>query len=199
MGNIFRLAILCAAFITILACKGVPDERAQKLYDLATHYGEQNDYQQTVEILQKITIDFPDSDLAKKAEEEIPEYQGLERLFIENKRKELLSKLISLSRTLENYHTRYLSYPLAVTDLEKLPTSFVKDFSDSWENPIHYKPTYSSDNIPRHAPDGYVLASFGKDGLPGGSGPDKDSFYKKDSQSQRGQELGQIFGEAPPN
>lgn len=195
MRNIVQFIFLVLFFSFVLACKTPPDPNAQKLYDLAMLYYDQDEYQRTVEILQRITIEFADTELAKTAENDIPKCQDLERIFIENKRTDLRSKFLSLSRTLENYHTRYLSYPLSSSDLEKLPASFVKDFTDSWTHPIHYKPTYSSSAVPKHAPDGYVLASFGKDGLPGGSGPDRDSFFKKASVNEDGEELGEIFME----
>lgn len=187
MGRAFQIVILILAVSVTMNCQRPPDPRAQQLYDLATLYYDRNEYQRGVEILQRITIEFADSDLAKTAEAEIPDYKKLEKLLIENKRRDMLSKYYSLARALENYNSRYLSYPLSTADLEKLPASFVTDLTDSWSHPIHYKPTYSSESVPRHAPDGYVLASFGKDGLPGGTGPDKDSFFTA------GEEKGQFL------
>lgn len=193
MGNAIQYFALILFLLTIPACKTQTDPNAQALYDLADFYYERSEYQRSVDILQRITIEFAGTELAKLAENEIPKYQELERLLVENKRTDLRAKFFSLSRTLENYQTRYLAYPISSNDLDKLPASFVKDFSDSWAHPIFYKPTYSSDAIPRHAPDGYVLASFGKDGLPGGTGPNRDSFFKKDSVDKDGEELGEIF------
>jgi len=177
MGRAFQILFLLLAVSVAMNCQKPPDPRAQQLYDLATLYFDRDEYQRGVEILQRITIEFADSKLAETAETEIPNYQNIEQIFIENKRTDMLAKYYSLARALENYNSRYLSYPLATSDLEKLPSSFVKDLTDSWSHPIHYKPTYSSDSVPKHAPDGYVLASFGKDGLPGGTGLDKDSFF----------------------
>ena len=190
MGRAIVLISLLFAVSVMMNCKTPPDPRAQQLYDLATLYYDRDEYQRGVEILQRITIEFADSELAKTAETEIPKYQKLEQVLIENKRTDMLAKYYSLARALENYNSRYLSYPLSTSDLEKLPASFVKDLTDTWSHPIHYKPTYSSDAVPRHAPDGYVLASFGKDGLPGGTGPDKDSFFKA------GEEIGQFLFES---
>lgn len=193
MGNAIRPFSLLLLLLMIPACTPPSDPNAQKLYDLANFYYDRSEYQRSVEILQRITIEFAGTELAGRAENEIPKYQDLERLWVENKRTDLRSKFFSLSRTLENYHSRFLSYPLSSADLDKLPASFVKDFSDGWGHTILYKPTYSSEDVPRHAPDGYVLASFGKDGLPGGSGPNRDSFFKKDSVNKDGEELGEIF------
>lgn len=162
----------------IISCSSRAEDNARKLYELANRYHEKREFDKAVEILQRIRIDYENTEYAKRAEFEIPEYQELQQLLIRNQTRSIQTGFSGIGRALENYKVRFLAYPLTPSDLDKLPVLVVPEWDDFWGNPIFYKPLYSSENVPRHAPDGYVLASFGRDGLPGGTDENKDHFYK---------------------
>ncbi|CAM2006962.1 type II secretion system protein GspG [Acanthopleuribacter pedis] len=172
---------ICFALLVIgglAACKDEKAEKAKQLYDRAELYAERRQFAQAIEIMQRIQIDYGETEYGPRSEKMIDDYRGLERLVLDNDRQEIRSKFSRIHRALDNYRVRFLSYPITTEDMKKLPSVVNPEWVDPWGNPIYYKPTYSSNRIPRRAPDGYVLASFGKDGLPGGTGQDLDLFYK---------------------
>jgi tetratricopeptide (TPR) repeat protein len=173
-----RIFIALALLITIAACSDGRDERAQKLYDLVQYHLDEGNYDKAIEVLQRITIDYENTETARTAEEEISEYRDLIQLTMTTQRRSLETSFASLGRALENYKTRYRAYPIEEKELEKLPEDLVPDTLDPWGNPIYYKPLYSSPDTPSRMPDDYVLGSFGADGLPGGVDQNKDFFYQ---------------------
>jgi hypothetical protein len=175
----FRQSVLVLGVAFMLfSCAQQNNEIPAKLMDLQDQYAQDRNFEMAVEILQIITVDYSDSPYAEEAADLIQEYENLQKILLENQRNTIKASFQRINRALENYKTRYLAYPLTPNDLDKLPKVVIPDWQDVWGNPIRYRPTYSEDSVQRHAPDGYVLASFGKDGLPGGVGTDKDYFFK---------------------
>ena len=173
------LPVLVIAFMALFSsCTNPNEEPAARLYQLTDRYSEKKDYDRAIKILQRININYPKTQYAKKAEEEIAQYLTLQKLYIDNQRHSIQTTFSGIGRALENYKIRFLAYPLTKKDLEKLPAVVIPEWDDAWGNPIFYKPLYSSENVLRRAPDGYALASFGADSLPGGTGMDGDYFYK---------------------
>ncbi|CAM2067768.1 Type II secretion system protein GspG [Sulfidibacter corallicola] len=181
MKLLFRVGLLMCALIS-LGCKDEDTEKAKKLYDRADLYAERREFRQAIEILQRIQIDYSETSYAKKAENEIEELQRVQNMLIDNERDSIHSNFQRIHRALEHYKVRFLAYPLTPEDLKKLPPVVTPEWEDPWGNPIHYKPTYSSARIPKRAPDGYVLATFGKDGLPGGVGQDQDRYFSNNKE-----------------
>ncbi len=176
MFRSFLCIILC---LTFLGCSDKASQNAERLYALVDYYGQERQYDQAIATLQRIRIDYENTDLAAKAEDEIGRYQELKDILIRNQKSRLKTGFEGIGRALENYKTRYQAYPLTSSDLDKLPSTMIPEWDDPWGNPIYYKPVYSSPSVPRHSPDNYVLASFGGDGLPGGKAQDKDFFFQE--------------------
>jgi len=170
--------ILFAAALFLVGCADPREKEAEQLYARANQYLESDRYEQGIKVLQTIRIEFEDTTYADRAEAEISEYENLQDLRLQNIRRKIHDRFSQIGMALENYRTRFLAYPLTPKDLEKLPTFVVPDWDDYWGNQVYYTPTYSSSDLPAHSPDGYALATFGEDGLPGGNGPDQDHFYK---------------------
>lgn len=171
--------LLCLCISLALLCCGEKDEsQVEKLYNLATSYANDRQFEQAIQVLQSIRINFEDSPLALKAENEISQYQDLITMLLANQQRATHTKFSRIHLALENYKARFLVYPLTPKDLEKLPRLVVPEWEDVWNHVIHYTATYSRPDRPKHSPDGYALASFGEDGLPGGEGANKDHFYK---------------------
>lgn len=180
-----RVLLVLALLLVIGGCANRQEERAAQLYDLVEyHLGKQN-YDKAIEILQRITIDYANTDIARRAEGEISEYQNLKQITMGSQWRTLETSFASLGVALENYKTRYQAYPLVVERLNKLPEEMVPETQDPWGNPIYYKPLYSMPNTPRRLPDNYVLGSFGADGLPGGVDQNKDFFYQNGELRER--------------
>ncbi len=185
----FRCFLWVAAVAFFLAgCADQAEEQASQMYELAGKYAQDRQFDQAIKVLQSVRINYENTATAQRAEDEIAEYQKLQRLQNDNQMRKLTSSFHSIGRALENYKVRFLSYPLTREDIsDKLPALVAPEWVDPWGRDIFYKPTYSSD-APRHAPDGYALGSFGADGLPGGTNQDQDHFY------QNGQETDRIIG-----
>lgn len=178
---------ICFALLLVgglVSCKDEKAEKAKLLYDRAELYAERRQFAQAIEIMQRIQIDYGETEFGPRSEQMIEDYQGLQQLVLENDRQEIRSKFKRINRALENYRVRFLAFPITPEDMKKLPSVVNPEWVDPWGNPIYYKPTYSSNRIPRRAPDGYVLACFGKDGLPGGSDQDLDLFYRDNKETQ---------------
>lgn len=174
-----RVLVCIAATFMLVTCNENQDEiQAKKLYDMAITYRDAREYTKAVEILQRVRIDYESSEYATRAENEIIEYKKLQDILLNNQKNQIEQTFSRIHQSLDNYRARFLVYPITPSDLEKLPRVRMPEWNDVWGNRILYTPTYSSPDIPRHSPDGYALASFGMDGLPGGQGRDRDHFFK---------------------
>jgi len=163
--------------MVLIGCENQDDINARKLYEAAQTYGDTYEYDKAIELLQRITIDYSDTEMAVRAESEIEDLERLQLLSLENKRNVISQKFTRIALALENYKLRYLSYPLTTVDLEKLPPELIPNFKDDWGNLIQYRAYAQPEGNPLE-PDSYVLGYFGKSGLPGGTGLDQDHFYQ---------------------
>jgi len=175
---------MCLA-LALVGCKEEQDP-AEALYKNAVKYAEKGQFDQTIKTLQLISVNYEDSEYAVKAANEITQYEELVAVAKANQKRNIQQKFSRIHLALENYKARFLVYPLTPGDLEKLPRLVVPEWEDAWGHQIFYAPTYSKPDLPKHLPDGYALASFGEDGLPGGEGAKSDYFYKD------GREVGQV-------
>jgi len=173
-----KFACVLALAGCLIGCANKAEEQAAQMYELAGQYAKDRQFDQAIKVLQNIRINFEDTGAAGKAEDEISEYQRLKELHSNNQQTKVTTAFQNIGRALENYKVRFGFFPLMRKDLEKLPPDMNPEWNDPWGRPVHYKPTYSSGDLPRYEPDGYILASFGADGLPGGVDVDSDYFFK---------------------
>ena len=178
MFRIF-VKILFLTFVLLnFSCSRQEEEQAAGLHALATRYSEAGEYVSAIEVLERLQANYSKSSYAKTTRSEIDQYRGLLKMLIENQRRASHKAFSDIARVLELYKNQYNHYPLTPKDLEKLGLQEMPKWRDPWDDTIYFKPLYSSAKVPKRAPDGYVLASFGKDGLPGGLGQDQDRFFK---------------------
>lgn len=188
-----RFSVSILGLMAVLVCSGCEllqkdnsEDQAAELYKFVETYTDKREYDKAIEILQRITIDYESSSYAEKSEEEIEQYKQLRDLLLENEKREINDAFRRIGRALENYKARFLVYPLTPNDLKKLP-AIVRPpkWQDVWGHTIYYKPLYSDPSVSADSPDGYALASFGMDGLPGGEGRDRDHMFETGQTVQR--------------
>lgn len=167
--------------LLLLGCEDRREKDAETLYQAAMQYSEEGEYDKAIELLRRMTIDYTETEASSKAERDIDSIMTLQQMLVDNQRSRISQKFKKIAVALEQYQLRYLSYPLTVQDLEKLPPSLVPEFLDEWDHPILYKPYVNPDGDPTR-PDNYALASFGKDGLPGGKGLNQDRFFQNEKE-----------------
>jgi len=185
MRRLTAFWVLIVGILFISGCSNQAENNARMLYDAAERHSESREYEKAIELLQRIQIDYMDTEIAGLAEKEIDSLQNLQLMLIDNQRTKIAQKFMRIALALDNYKLRYLAYPLTLKNLDKLPANLIPEVVDEWSNPIFYR-AYSSPGVLPHLPDNYALASFGKDGLSGGKGLDQDRFY------QNGKEVPQL-------
>ena len=173
----WRYAILVGVCALLLHCEDKKEKEAQKLYDAAIQYSNNQDYDKALELLQRIKVEYLESKTADKAETQIESIENLRHMLMDNQRAKINQRFTRIALALDNYKRRYRAYPITLEDLKKLPEDIVPEFKDDLGNPIFYR-GYPSEGISELEPDNYALGCFGSDGLPGGKGKDSDYFYQ---------------------
>lgn len=184
MKDCFYACLIAMTTLVLVACEDRKDAEAKRIYEAAMNYSKKDDYPHAIELLQRITVDYTETETAVRAEREIETLENLYLMVIENKRTKVSQKFTRIALALDQYRLRYLSYPLTTGDLNKLPPDHVPELVDEWGNPFYYR-AFASDGTPEYEPDNYVLASFGEDGLPGGSGLNQDRFYQNGKETDQ--------------
>jgi len=185
MAHSWLVVVGILSIWVLWGCEDQAEMNAKKLYDAAQIYSENREYEKAIELLQRINIDYSETETATRAAQEIQQLQDLYFMLIDNQRSKMSQKFMRIALALDNYKLRYLSYPLTTKDLEKLPSDLIPEFADEWGNLILYR-AYASEEADPAEPDNYALASCGEGGLPGGSGSSQDYFY------QNGKEVAQL-------
>lgn len=185
MRHVVSVGLCIAGLLLTWGCSNQSESNARMLYEAAERHSENREYEKAIELLQRIQIDYMDTETARLAEKEIDSLQNLQQMLIDNQRTKISQKFMRIALALDNYKLRYLSYPLTLKNLDKLPANLIPEVVDEWSNPIFYR-AYCSEGVLPQLPDNYALASFGKDGLSGGKGLDQDRFY------QNGKEVTQL-------
>lgn len=171
--------------ISLIRCEDRKEKEAQRLYDAAISYSQREDYDRALELLQRVRVEFTETNTSLNAENQIEEIEKLRSMLMSRQQGRMNQRFLRIALSLDNYKRRYRSYPLTVEDLKKLPPEMQPELLDEDGNPIHYR-AYSSPGVSAMEPDQYALASFGTDGLPGGRGKAADYFY------QNGKDVGQL-------
>lgn len=177
----FRLILAAAALFILAGCNNQREQEAKQLYQLYEYYMENSEFDKCIKILQRLQIDYEDTEVAELLQSDIETVEELRQIRMDNSLNEVENTFSRIGIRLDSYHKIFKSYPVTVSDLDKIASANTTDWNDPWGNAIYYKPVYSSPDLPAHKPDGYVLACFGRDSLPGGDGLDRDHFFKNGS------------------
>jgi hypothetical protein len=158
-----RGAARCGLLIALClaGCKGAA-RSADDLYARGSAKIASGEYREGVALMQRILDGYPETAAAGRVRADWSYYQELLTIEAERLPVRAAEDLRHLGRAAEAYRRREGRYPpdlqaLVPKDLARLP-------ADPWGNPYSY----------RLDGRGYVLATLGRDGAPGGTGEDRD-------------------------
>jgi general secretion pathway protein G len=147
------------------------EERAERLYDKAQSQVEQGELQSAIEIYETIVDRYPGTVTARNARRQIVLYRGLEDAVRSYPVRVARDLIVETARGIERYRRRTRTWP---PDLERLvPDYLPKVPTDPWGRVLLYQVKARGR--------GYILACFGADGEPGGTGDAADWFVEDGS------------------
>jgi len=163
--KIFSILITLILSISI-SCSDNQSPQADLILGEAHKASMNGDYQLASSLLEEIINKYPNTSAANIAAEEFDTFKNFAIRAKEEKPREVIDKIKQVARAVELYNHQKGKFPknLDVLIPKYLPTRPY----DSWDNLILYKKTKK----------GYMIACFGKDGVPGGNGNSKDFFLQ---------------------
>jgi hypothetical protein len=171
MGILLLLALL-------IGCSNPREREAQVIFDTATKYADQFEFEKAKELFIRIETDYADTSLVERASEEVILIEELLNQKNFAKQETINKKFLEIALALEDFFYRYNHFPPSTADLKRLENTFIPEFSDDQGVPILYKPYTQTSNENPQRPTRYVLAYYGNDLLPGGKGEDQDFFFQ---------------------
>lgn len=160
------LILLFFSIFLLFGCSESEDPQAALILDEANKASMEGDYQLATELLTEIMNKYPNTTAAKIAAEQYDTFNNFAQRSKEEKTKEIVDKVKHVARAVELYKHQKGKFPNSLDDL--IPKYLPSRAYDVWDNLILYK-KYKK---------GYIIASFGKDGVPGGSKNNKDIFLQ---------------------
>ena len=161
----FKIAMISFLLTTaaVISCGG-RERRAERLYREATALIEHSELDQAVSRLDRLLVEYPDTEAAKKAKEEIVLYRGLADSVRTYPVRRATDALIQVARALDRFHGRRRTWPESLETL--VPGEIAAIPEDAWGRALFYER--------KETGKGYLLGSFGADGASGGSGEKMD-------------------------
>ena len=158
------IAVLCAAAAaTIIVATGCSESRAARAADAAQSLAREGRYDEAIGMLRDVHARYPDTRAARGTRDLLVVWEGLRDAELKADRRRAKEDLTALGRALFRFHDRARRYP---DSLGELPEGASLQLVDPWGWDYLYR--VSKDR--RH----YRLECYGRDGLPGGSGDDRD-------------------------
>jgi hypothetical protein len=139
------IAILALASSSI-GCS--QESRAQRLLEEARVQVQRGQLEEAVDVLERVTRQYPSTKAARRAEEDVRLYRGLLEAARLDPLRRARDVLVQTAREIERAHERGRGWPESVPDLP----------ADPWGRTLVYERTAN----------GYRLVSWGADGSPGG-------------------------------
>ncbi len=161
-----RALVVLVACLCLLGCKSNESPEAAFLLEEAHAASNRGDYTQAVDLLERIINDYPGTREASIAAEEYDTFKDLFQYEVEARKQAVERALTKVGRSVEVYHRERGRYPANMDEL--VPRYLPQRVEDPWGNPIFYK----------RSSNGYIIACFGKDGIPGGSDEERDLFVQ---------------------
>jgi hypothetical protein len=154
--------LLCIALLA-----GCAEGSAERKYRKAQKLIEEDRIEEALVIYETILSEYPETDAALKAREEIGIYRslaGATRIYPSRAARDMM---IKAARAIETFRARRGTSP---DTLDTLVSRYLKELPvDPWQRPLRYRKTGRR---------GYVLACYGEDGKLGGDGDDRDLFIE---------------------
>ncbi len=157
---------LAGAVLLMVSCGSNESPEAAFLLDEAHQASNRGDYNQAVKLLEQIINQYPGSKEAGIASEEYDTFKDLFRYEVEARKQAELQSVKKVGRAVEIFHQKKKRYPKNLDTL--IPRYLPTRVTDPWGNPILYKKSQN----------GYMIACFGKDGIPGGTEENRDIFIQ---------------------
>ncbi len=161
-----RLAGVLLVFMMLAGCGSNENPEAAFLLDEAHQASTRGDYTEAVKLLERIINEYPGTREAVIAAEEYDTFKDLFHYEVEARKDAVARSLKKVGRAVEVYHQERNRFPESMDVL--VPRYLPKRVMDPWGNPILYKRDRN----------GYVIACFGRDGIPGGTDEDMDLFVQ---------------------
>ena len=136
MKTSLKICLIALATCLFWGCKDVREAEAERLYEAALKYTDNQDYTHALELLQRISIEYNETEVAVRAQREYTNLESLYQMDIDNQRLKASKKFTRIALALDQYQLRYISFPLTLKDLEKLPPDHRPDLTDEWGNPF---------------------------------------------------------------
>ena len=157
------IAFLLASALVLTACAS-DETRAERLYDKSAERLDHQDYRGAIEIYEQVVREYPETETARKAREDITHYRNLVGAIDNFPSHTANDLMISTARAIHQYRRKHRSYPESLDQL--VPDQLDRVESDPWGRPLGYTRKGS----------GFELVCYGSDGEPGGSGDAADLF-----------------------
>ena len=142
--------------------------RSERLYREAKERVEQNDLVGAIETFEELVERYPATDAARRAHDDLVLYRGLVGAVHRHPVESAHELVVRIAKAIERYRGRRGTCPETLDDLR--PDLVSEAPVDPWGRVLRYA---------RKPDGGYVLLSYGADGVAGGTRQDKD-FYVED-------------------
>ena len=161
-----NLLLMTVALMLLCGCQSNENPEAAFLLEEAHAASNRGDYTQAVDLLERIINDYPGTREATIAAEEYDTFRDLFQYEVEARKQAVERALTKIGRSVEVYHRERGRFPASIDEL--VPRYLPQRVEDPWGNPVFYTRNRN----------GYVIACFGKDGIPGGTDEDRDLFIQ---------------------
>jgi len=169
------IAMLIGVALLATGC-GSRERQAERLHRKASQAVEDGNLQEAVDLFSKILEQYPDTEIADRAEEEIKIYRGLVGAARRYPTWQARDDMVIMARALERYRSRNGKPPDGLAAL--IPRYIDAEPVDPWGRPFIY---YVKSGGRK-----YVLASLGADGSEGGEGEASDIVIENGRFVKRG-------------
>lgn len=156
---IFMLVVSLVA--TIASCDG-RQRRAERLWRQALSRVEKGDTAAAVDLLQKLIDEYPESEVAAKARDQIVVYRGLAHAVQNYPLRRAHDLMVQVARAIELFHAETGRLPSSLAEL--VPAKLESVPADPWGRALDYAASGHS----------YRLRCMGADGVAGGTGDGAD-------------------------
>lgn len=153
-------------FAILISCADNKNPQADIILEEAHKASMEGDYQLASGLLEEIINKYPNTAAANIAAEEYDTFKNFAQRSKEERTREIVDKIKHVARAVELYNHQKGGFPESLDVL--IPKYIPSRAYDMWDNLILYKKMGK----------GYAIGSFGKDGIPGGSGNNKDIFLQ---------------------
>jgi hypothetical protein len=160
--NFVLVAMLCAT----CGCGG-RESRAERQYARAQEHVETGEIELAVEAFAEIIERYPDTEAAARARDALVLYRGLDHAIRQYPHDTAWELMVKTARAIQTHRARNGVWP---SSLDRMRPRLTDSPIDPWGRVLVYEPK------PRGR--GYVLACFGSDGTPGGTGEAGDLYVE---------------------